>query len=128
VNVASVELDDATDPFVITGQTTNGNNPTVTLAGWMAGDDNTWGTLTGTGWEVTGTAQYRNTSGSDQSASFAHKIQTAAGATGDVGKSQLTLGADATTTFILTMEAVPPVERRQLPVNRSFAVTRASSW
>ncbi len=126
LNVAAVELDNISSPFTITGQTTLGTNPTVTLAGWLTGDDNTWGTLSGTGWEVTGTAQYRNTSGSDQSATFAHKIQTAAGATGNVEKTQLTLGDNDTTTFILTMEAVRP--RYREPVNRSFAVQRASGY
>lgn len=86
--------------------------PTVTMAGWHSIDDNTWGTLTGTGWVVSGTPQYRNTSGSDQSASFANKIQTAAGATGNVGKSQLTLGADATQQWIITMAAIPPLAKR----------------
>lgn len=108
VNQALVELDDSTDPFTITGQTTTGTDPTVTLGGWFSADDNTWGTLSGTGWEVTGTAQYRNTSGTDQSASYAHKIQTAAGATGNVSKSQLTLGADASSTFIITFQATAP--------------------
>lgn len=106
VNQAQVASSDTTDPFSITGQTTTGSNPTVTMAGWHSPDDNTWGTLTGTGWEVTGVPQYRNTSGSDQSASFAHKVQTAAGATGNVGKSQLTLGADTAQQWIITMAAI----------------------
>lgn len=126
VDVAAVELDDTSDPFTITGQTTTGTNPTVTFAGWLTGDDNEWGTLTGTGWGVTGGAQYRNTSGSDQSASFAHKIQTAAAATGNVSKSQTTLGPNDTTTFIVTMEAIRP--RYREPVNRSFAVVRAAGY
>ncbi len=105
VNQAQVELDDATDPFTITGQTTTGASPTVTFAGWFSADDNTWGTLSGTDWISIGTAQYRNTSGSDQSASYACKVQIAAAATGNVSKSQLTLGADASTTFIISFEA-----------------------
>src|SRR5690606_31711388 len=41
---------------------------TVTMAFWASANDNTWGTLTGTGWSKTGLAnQYRNTGGSDQS-------------------------------------------------------------
>jgi len=107
VNQALVELDASGNTIVtITGQTTTGSNPTVTLAGWFSADDNTWGNLGAAGWQVTGSAQYRNTSGSDQSATYAHKIQTAAGATGNVSKEQLTLGDDAATTFIVTMEAV----------------------
>lgn len=108
VNQAQQTGSDATSPFTIAGQTTTGTGPTVTLAIWASPDDNTYGTLTGTGWEVTGTAQYRNTSGSDQSCSFAHKIQTAAGATGDTSKLQATLGADTTTTTIITFAATAP--------------------
>jgi len=108
VNVALAELDDTTDPFTITGQTTTGSNPTVTIAGWFTADDNTWGTLSGTGWENLGYDQYRNTSGLDQSATYAMKFQTAAGATGNVSKSQLTLGPNDTTTFIVTFAAAEP--------------------
>jgi hypothetical protein len=120
INQAQVELDIAAAASgTITEQTTTGTNPTVTLAGWFTADDNTWGTLTGTGWEVTGTSQYRNTSGSDQSATYAHKIQTAAAATGNVTKTQLTNGNDAMTTFIVTFAATAPavfMPRRELPI------------
>lgn len=61
---------------------------TVALATWMVQDDNTWGSLNGTGWVVTGLAQYRNLSGSDQSSSFAHFIQTSPGSTGNVSKNK----------------------------------------
>lgn len=130
VNQAQVELDDVSSPFTITGQTTTGTDPTVTFAGWFTADDNTWGTLSGTGWEVTGTAQYRNTSGTDQSCTFAHKIQTAAGATGNVAKSQLTLGDNDTTTLIITFAAVAPAAP-SIPNKiymRNQAVNRASVY
>lgn len=95
VDVAQVELDftAGTTPFTktITGVSTVAAD-TVTIAGWTTADDNTWGSLSGTGWAVTGAAQYRNTSGTDQSATFAHKIQTSAGSTGNVSKNQATLG------------------------------------
>ncbi len=109
VNQAQVELDiAAAATHTITGQTTTGTAHTVTLAGWFSADTNTWGNLTGTGWAVTGLAQYRNKKGGRQSCTFAHKIQTAAGATGDVSKDQLTLGNDASTTFIITFHEVAP--------------------
>lgn len=132
VNQAQVELDFAAAATItITGQTTTGTDPTVTLAGWFTDDDNTWGTLTGTDWGLCGTAQYRNTSGTDQSCTFAHKIQTAAGATGNVSKTQLTLGNDSGTSFIITFAATapasPPTPQRYT-VNRSFAVTRAAHY
>jgi hypothetical protein len=110
VNVAQTSTNDTTSPFsALAGHTTTGTNPTVTLQGWHSPDDNTWGTLTGTGWEVTGTAQYRNTSGSDQSASFAHIISTTAQTLATAGKSQLTLGADNTQIWEITMAAAAPV-------------------
>jgi hypothetical protein len=109
VNQAQVELDTAGSPASITGQTTTGTNPTLTLAGWFTADDNTWGSISGTGWVNLGTEQYRNTSGSDQSSTYAWKTQTAAGATGNVTKTQTANGPDAGTTFIITFAAAEPV-------------------
>lgn len=108
VNQAQVELDIAAAATqTITGQTTTGNNPTLTFAGWFTADDNTWGDVS-QGWEVTGNAQYRNTSSTDQSATFAHKVKTSPGATGDVAKTQKTLGNDAATSLIITFAASWP--------------------
>lgn len=63
----------------------------IALAAWNSdpggGQVITWGTLVGTGWSKTGlAAQYRNTGGSDISASFAYNIGT--GATNDVTQTQ----------------------------------------
>lgn len=108
VNQAQVELDIAAAATqTITGQTTTGNNPTLTFAGWFTADDNTWGDVS-QGWEVTGNAQYRNTSSTDQSATFAHKVRTSPGATGNVAKTQKTLGNDAATSLIITFAASWP--------------------
>lgn len=126
VNQAQVELDIAGSPAAITGQTTTGTDPTVTVAGWFSADDNTWGSISGTDWVVAGDAQYRNTSGSDQSSSYAYKIQTTAAATGSVTKTQAANGPDASTSFIITFAEVP--WRSQDPINRSHAVTRAASY
>lgn len=92
-------------PFTktITGQTTTGDT-TVTIAAWYSVDDNTWGSLSGTGWVGTGSAQYRNTNGSDNSSSFAHKLQLADAATGNVSLNQATLGGDAGQTSIITFK------------------------
>lgn len=95
-------------PFTVTraGQTTVNDN-TVTLACWFSGDDNSWTSLSGTGWAVTGTEQYRNTAGSDQSASFAHYISASAStATGDVSKNQTTVTGDAGITIVATFNVV----------------------
>lgn len=111
VDQALVELDFVapSSPFTvtITGQTTT-QPSTVTVAGWFTADDNTWGSLSGSGWAVAGAAQYRNTSGSDQSCTFADKIQTSAGATGNVSKNQATLGGDAGTSLIVTFYEEAP--------------------
>ena len=88
-------------PYTVTilGITTNSNNALI-IASWGSQDDNTWGNLT-TGWTVLGDAQYRNTSGSDTSLTFAYKIQATAGQSGSVSKDQLTLGGDAGTKHIV---------------------------
>lgn len=86
-----------TTPFTktINSYTTTQAN-TVAIASWESRDDNTWGTLSGTGWSQTGlTAQYRNTAGSDMSAALAYRIQTSTGATNNVSLNQATLGGDA---------------------------------
>ena len=57
-------------------------------------DDNTW-TFSGTNWIKTNlSAQYRNTSGSDASASVAYQIQTVAASTNQVTHTEATLGND----------------------------------
>lgn len=91
------------NPFTvsITGRTTRVPS-SVTIAAWFTPDDNTWGSLSGAGWVVLGTAQYRNTSGTDGSATFAYNIRTTVGATGNVSKNQATLGGDAGTAMIIT--------------------------
>lgn len=83
-------------PFTVSITTwgTTINASTISLAIWITDDDNTWGSLSGSGWSVTGTAQYRNTSGSDVSSSYAHNIMTSTGTPADVSKNQATLGGD----------------------------------
>jgi hypothetical protein len=94
--------------ITVTGVTpANGNN--VTVASWMTADDNTWGTLTGTNWtKGTLSAQYRNTSGTDQSMTLAYQLQTTAAATNNVAQTQLTLGNDATTWRRITFFEAEP--------------------
>lgn len=92
-----------TTPFTvtITGRTT-GQPSTVTMASWVSQDDNTWGSLSGSGWAVTGLAQYRNTAGTDGSLTFAHNIQTTTATLANVSKNQLTLGGVAGITALVT--------------------------
>jgi hypothetical protein len=94
-----------TTPFTVTraGITTVKANA-LTLACFHSVDRNTWGTLSGTGWSVAGTAQYRNSSGSFQSAAFAyHSDATAGSVVPSVSLNQATLGGDAGITAIITM-------------------------
>lgn len=91
------------NPFTvtITGRTTRIPS-SVTIAAWFTADDNSWGTLAGTGWVVTGAAQYRNLNGTDVSGTFAHNIKTTAGATNNVSKNQTVNGGDLGTAMIIT--------------------------
>lgn len=108
IDVAQVELDIAAAATqTITGQTTLSYS-TVAVAGWFTADDNTWGSISGANWLDLGNSQYRNTSGSDQSCTFAYARLTSPGPTGNVSKTQLTLGNDAATTFIVTFKQVAP--------------------
>lgn len=83
-------------PFTVsrTGVTTT-QASTVTIAMFASRDNNTWTNQTGASWIVTGNNQYRNSSSTGTSLSFAHAIQIVAGATGTVTKDQGTLGGDA---------------------------------
>lgn len=70
-------------PVVIDGITPV-HEHAVVLAGWAIPNVSTWGTLSGAGWAVVATAQYRNTAGSDQSSAFAYQLQRYPAATGNV--------------------------------------------
>lgn len=65
----------------------------VALAFFTSEDDNTWALQSGT-WTNAGTAQYRNTSGTDQSNSTAYKFFTSIGTIDAVTNRQATLGGD----------------------------------
>lgn len=92
-------------PFTvtITGRTTTAAS-TVTIAAWHSIDDNTWGTLSGTGWSKTSLgAQYRNNDTNDNSSTYAYYIATsAATAVPNVSQNQATLGGDAGSTGLFT--------------------------
>jgi len=96
-----------TTPFTvtITGRTPSAAD-SVTIGRWLSDDDNTWGTLSGTGWSNTSLgAQYRNLGGSDFSTTYAYNLKGAASATNDVSQNQATLGGDAGTVAIVTFYA-----------------------
>lgn len=99
-------------PFTVTinGVTTStifGSSSHIVIAAVASNDDNTYNTLTGSGWSQAGLpAQVRNTSGSQQSLAVAYKIQTSSGASGNVSLNQATLGGDAGVTLIMAFTEV----------------------
>lgn len=79
---------------------------TVSLALWIVGSARTWGTLTGTGWAVAGSAQYRNLGGSDRTYTFAYKACGGRGYTGVVGKT-VSGAATQTAAMMVTFRHTP---------------------
>jgi hypothetical protein len=76
---------------------------TVVLAGWRTSGvtAQTFGSLTGAGWVVTGTAQYRNLASTDMTLSYAHNLPVAAGSV--VPTAQKTQSAaSAGSTFLMS--------------------------
>jgi hypothetical protein len=107
VDVAQTELDFSapSTPFTVTivaPDTVAAS--TVAFAAWVTADDNSWTSIAGSGWVVTGGAQYRNLTGQDASATFAHNIRTTQGALADVSKNQTTVTGDAGTTAIVVFK------------------------
>lgn len=102
VNMASSSFSAPGSPYTVTipAVTTN-TDGAVVFAAWAVGLANTWGSLSGSGWNSVGTNQYRNTMGSDQSISFAYNILASKGSTGTVSKNESagTAGAYATIAF-----------------------------
>lgn len=101
--LSSTQFSAPSTPFTVSiAGVTPSRASSVAIAGWFSEDDNTWGSLSGTGWSVLGDPQYRNTTGNDMSSSYGYKIQTSSAATGNVSKNQATLGGDAGATFIVS--------------------------
>jgi hypothetical protein len=109
VDVAQVSGNYPTPPapnrtVTIPGITTVTDGALV-FAYWASQDNNTWGNLTA-GWTTPGLAQYRNSSGNDQSETHAYKVMTTAGASGDVSKNQTGGGSDRGAYLIIAFKAV----------------------
>ena len=95
-------------PVVITG-VTNTKKDTVTLAGTgIRASVATWGSVSGSGWVATGTAQYRNTNGTDSTCTFAHRLSAASGASGDVSITPSAAAAGASFIASWSNERTPP--------------------
>ncbi len=82
---------------------------TITLVAFSSGDDNSWGSISGTGWNVLGNAQYRNTNSTDASLAFAYKVQ-GSGLTGTVSLTQTANGPDAAGTQMFSLRVRVPIE------------------
>ncbi len=66
----------------------------LALAGWISGDNNTWGAAT-TGWSTPGgQAQWRNSNGSDSSIAFAYRLLGPGGPSGNIVRTQSASGPD----------------------------------
>lgn len=120
VALANTAFAAPSSPFTVTraGQTAIADS-TVAIAGWATTDDNTWNALSGTGWVTPGAVeQVRNLAGQDTSMALAHRIATAAGASGNVSKNQATLGGDAGVSWIVTFKEVAGVPN----VNGTFTL------
>jgi hypothetical protein len=110
VNVAQINANPATAATVTVPGITTTIAKNVTMAWWSSDDDNTWGSLSGTGWSKTGLpAQIRNYQGNDQSMTSAYYIQTTTpGVTGNVSQTQATLASDPTCTSIISFYEIQP--------------------
>jgi hypothetical protein len=116
VPVQSTESAAPGSPFdvTLTGQTPT-RESTVTVARWMAFDDNTWALQTG-GWtNPGGQTQWRSHYDTQGSLALAYKIQTSIAATGDVTNRQS--AADAYWKSIVTFaETAQPVNAARHPL------------
>lgn len=99
-------------PYTVTISSRTTTNACVVVGVWTTQDNNTWGSLSGTGWSKTSLpAQERNSSGQDFSHTWAYNIQTSAGATNAVSQNQATLGGDQGNWFRLCFyESSAPID------------------
>ena len=119
VALANTSVAAPSSPFTFTrtGITTTHNNA-VAIAAFYCPAQNTWGSLSGSGWDKTSlSAQYRNTTSGYQSTSFAYKIQASAGATGNVAQNE-SAGTAGTTHILSFYEvALPAVTAQATPID-----------
>lgn len=118
----------ASATVTITGPTTTATS-TITFAAWCSEDDNTWGTLSGSGWSKTGlTAQWRNLSGTDISLTAAYNIQSSATTLANVSQTQLTLGNDPGIWMVASWKETGASFIAAKPFIKSQAVNRANNY
>jgi hypothetical protein len=92
---ALANMPSATTTTIFFGAAIPQNPSTVSIAIWSTDDDNTWGSLSGSGWSKASlSAQFRNTSGNDTSSTYAYNIKTSASTIDNVAQTEATNGAD----------------------------------
>lgn len=107
-------------PYVITiTGVTNAQPNNVSVAIYSSIEDNTWGSLTGTGWTAALSPIYRRCpSGSDQSFTPVYKLSASTGATGNTTANQSAVGPDPGSTVIISFyEYSAPTTNRGMPLN-----------
>ena len=100
-------------PFTVTRAGVNTvKDGAVAIAFFTSADDNTWGSLSGSGWtQMSSPAMVRNTTGTDTSVTAAYQVKATAGATNDVSINQTANGGDAGVTYIVAFREVAPGEQ-----------------
>ena len=99
----------------------------VSIAMWAVIGPNTFGTLTGTNWVKTSLgAQYRNTSGSGLSSSFAYQIQTSHAATNAVAQNE-SAGTAGAKTYVTFYES-PPDSNTYFGVQTDKSTPAVDGW
>ncbi|MGE0797318.1 MAG: hypothetical protein AB7G13_30210 [Lautropia sp.] len=102
VALASGSASAPSSPFTMTRAGVTPTAPSaIAIAVFSTNDDNTFDSLSGSGWALATANQVRNATGSQQSIGVAYKIQTSADATGSVSLNQATNGGDAYGTAIM---------------------------
>jgi len=95
-------------PFTCTvvGGTPSGSDPCVIVGYLQTADDNTWGSLSGSGWAMLGSsAGYANDAGSDNSLATCYLLQASPAAPGSPTINQATNGGDAYTRAMVAFKA-----------------------
>ncbi len=110
-------------PFTVTQSGFNLPDASFAIACWTTDDDNTWNTLSGSGWSIIG-AQYRNTQGNDTSMAFAYYLAPVAASAPNVSLNQATLGGDPGITYSIGAKEY----KKRLPLQHIRAVSRSNSY
>jgi hypothetical protein len=110
VALASAGYTAPSTPFTVTRTGVNTvKDGAVAVAFFTSVDDNTWGSLSGSGWtQISSAAQIRNTTGQDTSVTAAYQVKATAGATNNVSINQTANGGDAGATYIVAFREVAP--------------------